>query len=150
MICKNCGSMLPNGAPRCSVCGANFVSAPVDPNAGRGTYIRSSAPAYEEPYRGTPGEYRRVEPAATAPKKEHVSVGGWIGRWLLGCIPFVGWLIYFIMLIVWANNDSYEVSFKNWAKAQLWIILIVFAIALVVLLFFFLFASNMSSSYYYY
>ncbi len=150
MICKNCGSMLPNGAPGCSVCGARFVSTPVDHNAGRGTYIRGAAPAYEEPYRGTPGEYRRTEPIPAVPKKESVSVGGWIGRGLLAYIPFVGWLIYFIMLIVWANNDSYEDSFRNWAKAQLWMLLIVIAVALVVLLIFILFASSMSSSYYYY
>lgn len=57
-------------------------------------------------------------------KKEPISVGGWILRSLIPCIPFVGSLIYFIMLFVWAGDSSKEESFCNWAKAQLWIMLI--------------------------
>ena len=64
---------------------------------------------------------------ADEPKKESVSIGGWIGRFLIPYIPVVGGIIYLIMLFVWSGNAKKEDSFRNWAKAQL----IVLAIAIV-------------------
>jgi magnesium-transporting ATPase (P-type) len=34
-------------------------------------------------------------------------------------IPFAGWLVFFIMLIVWSFSDKTPTSKKNWAKATL-------------------------------
>lgn len=69
-----------------------------------------------------------------------VSVGGWIGRSLLLnvvlCIPILGWIAYFVMLAVWAGDQSKEQTFRNWAKAQLWVILIVVGIVLILFLIF--------------
>ncbi|MBQ7036072.1 MAG: hypothetical protein IJN74_01095 [Clostridia bacterium] len=63
-------------------------------------------------------------------------MGGWIGRSLIPMIPFVGGLIYFIMLFIWAGDKSKEVSFNNWAKAQLVVMLIgvVLAILFIVII----------------
>ena len=70
--------------------------------------------------------------------KQHISILGWIGRSLIPAIPFVGPLIYIIMLFVWAGDEKREETFNNWAKAQLWVMLIVLLITVVVALFAFL------------
>ena len=65
---------------------------------------------------------------AVASSKEVISVGGWIGRTLIPCIPVIGTIAYLVMLFVWSGDTEKEDSFRNWAKAQL----IVMGIALVV------------------
>ena len=67
-----------------------------------------------------------------AGKKEPVSVGGWIGRTLIPCIPLVGGLIYLIMLFVWSGDQKKEESFRNWAKAQLIVLAIVLVLTIVI------------------
>lgn len=52
------------------------------------------------------------------------------------CIPILGWIAYFVMLAVWAGDQSKEQTFRNWAKAQLWVILIVVGIVLILFLIF--------------
>ncbi len=64
--------------------------------------------------------------------KEPISVGGWIGRTLIPCIPVVGSLVYLVMLFIWSGNKDKEETFRNWAKAQLIVIAIV--VVLVILL----------------
>ena len=73
--------------------------------------------------------------------KEPVTVGGWIGRSLIPFIPFVGGLVYLIMLFIWSGDTVKEESFRNWAKAQL----IVAAIAIVIAIIFALFAGALSA-----
>ena len=62
--------------------------------------------------------------------KESISVGGWIGRSLIPCIPLVGGLVYLIMLFVWSGDDRKEDTFRNWAKAQLIVMAVVFVLTL--------------------
>ena len=66
------------------------------------------------------------------PAKESVSVGGWIGRSLIPCIPLVGGIVYLIMLFIWSGDRKKEDTFRNWAKAQL--ILMAVAIVLTILM----------------
>ncbi len=123
MFCENCGKNLEEGAQFCDACG---------------TPIAAPAQVVEEPAQApVPPVYEA--PAATQvvnnyyqESRQPVSVAGWIFRPLIAAIPLVGPIIYFIMLFVWANNKSMEVSFNNWAKAQLWLMLI--AVALVVVI----------------
>ena len=63
--------------------------------------------------------------------KTPVSVGGWIGRTLIPCIPLVGSIVYLIMLFVWSGDQSKEDSFRNWAKAQLIVMAIVLVLVIV-------------------
>ena len=63
--------------------------------------------------------------------KYPISVGGWIGRSLIPCIPLVGGLVYLIMLFVWSGDKTREDSFRNWAKAQLIVLAIVLVLAIV-------------------
>ena len=63
--------------------------------------------------------------------KDPISVGGWIGRTLIPCIPVVGGIVYLIMLFIWSGDTSKEDTFRNWAKAQLIVMAIVLALVIV-------------------
>ena len=57
-----------------------------------------------------------------------MSVGAWVGTLILTAIPIVG----FICLIVWAVSSSTEKqSRKNWAIAQLIIMLVTMVLSIV-------------------
>ena len=64
-------------------------------------------------------------------QKEPISVGGWIGRTLIPCIPLVGGIVYLIMLFIWSGSKDKEETFRNWAKAQLIVIGVIVALAIV-------------------
>ena len=64
--------------------------------------------------------------------REPISVGGWIGRMLIPCIPLVGGLVYLIMLFIWSGDQTKEDTFRNWAKAQLIITAIIIVLAIIV------------------
>ena len=53
-------------------------------------------------------------------KSAVVKPSGYILRYLINLIPFVGPIVYFIMLFIWSADTTKEESFRNWAKAQLW------------------------------
>ena len=57
-------------------------------------------------------------------KKEPISVGGWIGRMLIPYIPLVGSIVYLIMLFIWSGDTKKEKTFRNWAKAQLILVVV--------------------------
>lgn len=76
-------------------------------------------------------QFTATQPAfPQAPAKEPVSVGGWIGRSLIPCIPLVGGIVYLIMLFVWSGNTKKEDSFRNWAKAQLIVMAVVIVLTI--------------------
>ena len=164
-FCQQCGNKLEG--PFCMSCGA---ANPDAQKAVREDHVRQfelnmdvndipdapAAPPQQAaptppPY-GTPvSSYTSVEtppynyppqyPVYTASSQEQpISVGGWIGRCLIPCIPVVGGLIYFIMLFIWMDDKNKEETFRNWAKAQLLVMLImlglVFLLAIVIFMFF--------------
>ena len=63
-------------------------------------------------------------------KKQAISIGGWIGRSLIPCIPLVGAIVYLIMLFIWSGDAKKEDTFRNWAKAQLIIIAVVLVLSI--------------------
>ena len=71
----------------------------------------------------TPANYQQ-------PAKESISVGGWIGRSLIPLIPLVGGIVYLIMLFIWSGDSTKEDTFRNWAKAQLIVTLIMVVLAI--------------------
>ena len=112
MNCKYCGTNLDNSATFCYNCG-NLT------DLGEQVQARNNpAPVQQNFY-------------APQHSKEPISVGGWIGRTLIPCIPFVGGLVYLIMLFIWSGDTNKEVTFRNWAKAQL----IVMAVVIVLTIF---------------
>ncbi len=96
--CPNCNAVMNDEATYCTSCGAQQMVAP-------------SQPVYAPP--------------VSTPVEQPVSVGGWIGRSLIPYIPFVGGLIYLIMLFIWMGDKTKEATFRNWAKAQLIVTLVV-------------------------
>lgn len=79
-------------------------------------------PNYSQPMYNQPVGYNASQP------DEHMTVMGWIGRWCINLIPFVGPLIYFVMLIIWAFGDTQKKSLKSYARAALIVGLIGFVI----------------------
>lgn len=96
MICKFCGTNLDDNSTFCYNCG-NMTDLG----------SRQAAPTPQPTY---------YSPAQAKPP---ISIGGWIGRNLIPCIPVVGGLIYLIMLFIWSGDASKDDTFRNWAKAQL-------------------------------
>lgn len=86
------------------------------------------------PYCGTiPQANYPAYPAYTPQEtKEPVSIGGWIGRSLIPYIPFVGGIIYLIMLFIWTGDTKKEDTFRNWAKAQLIVMAVVIVLTIII------------------
>lgn len=67
-----------------------------------------------------------------------ISILGWIGRsillTLLAIIPIVGWLVQIIMLFVWSGDGSKDMTFRNWAKAQLVVLAAVIILAIFIVI----------------
>lgn len=110
--CSYCGTQLPDHATVCHNC-----EIPCQ--------VQRSAPPVQ-PYQNY------YQPSYPAPK-ESISVGGWIGRSLIPMIPVVGSIVYIIMLFIWSGDTKKEDTFRNWAKAQL--IIMIIAVALLIILF---------------
>ncbi len=101
--CMQCGANLPDEANVCAACGMTqpMMTAPVAPVAQEQPQpVSYPGPGYQ-------------------PQEEPVSVGGWIGRNLIPLIPFVGSLIFLVMLFIWSGDRTKQATFRNWAKAQL-------------------------------
>lgn len=71
-----------------------------------------------------------------------ITTGGWIGRMLalslISLIPFIGQIAYIVILVVWSQDRTKEETFRNWAKAQIVVMIIMFIIFLLLLLFLFI------------
>ncbi len=118
MICRNCGGEYPDYKDNCPNCGTR------NPNVSYNSQY--SSPQNSGNRNG--GQYGYQQPVNTVYVNEpdvhydeHVSIGGWIGRWLVMCIPIVN----IIMLFVWAFGGSRKYSLKTWARARLLLALIV-------------------------
>lgn len=110
MVCRNCGSQIADTSVVCPRCGAATAGyqAPA--------YTPPSQPVYSPPV--------YAQAPAQSYADEHVSVGMWIGIFFINFVPFIGTLIYLIMLFVWAFGSTPKRSLKNFAKAQLILMLI--------------------------
>ncbi|MDF2156899.1 hypothetical protein [Algoriphagus sp. CAU 1675] len=62
-------------------------------------------------------------------KRPPLSLGDWVINVIVTKIPLIG----FIMLIVWAVDNNTEPSKANWAKAELIVKLIGFAIGIIII-----------------
>ena len=125
MFCTNCGKELPEGTKVCTACNAVLDDAPGQ---------EPLSTSHEEPVfaASQPNATHNVVNNFYQEKKQPVSVLGWIGRSLISCIPFVGGIIYLVMLFIWSGDKSKEESFNNWAKAQLILMAIGLGLGLVI------------------
>lgn len=120
--CLKCGEMLEDTAKFCRKCGSRCDTAS---NMGAGGGYSQGQQINYQPY--------------AAPMNGSgypVSVGGWIGRSLIlniiACIPIVGTIAYIVLLAVWSGDVSKEQTFRNWAKAQIVVFLIMLGIGLLI------------------
>ncbi len=128
MICRNCGDEYPDYKDYCPSCGTRNpqvrYNANYSPNPSRGGSRQYNAQQY--------GGYQQPQNTVYVSdtgynSDEHVSTMGWIGRWLLMCIPIVN----VVMLFVWAFGGTNKRSLKTWARAQLLLVLIGIIIAVI-------------------
>jgi len=73
-----------------------------------------------------------------------VSVGNWIGTFILSAIPIVG----LVLLFVWAFGSNTIQSKKNWARAALILALIGIVLAVIWTIVFGSFIGSLFSGYY--
>lgn len=112
MLCKNCGNNLPEGAQFCDACGASTGEQPASAQpftAATQSVVATQAPAY-----------------ATAPAVQPLSVGQYLGMFLLMIIPIVN----IILVLVWSFGGSVNPNKKNYARATL----VLFAISILLMI----------------
>lgn len=155
MICRNCGDEYPDYKDYCPSCGTSNPQTSYNPQYSRpegsgtgynnGYYQQNPNQGY-----GVSVYYERSNRGSDIHYDEHVSVGGWIGRWFLMCLPIVN----IIMLFVWAFGGTRQYSLKTWARAQLLLtligILITVTIVVIMIVLGFNFASAVNNSGYRY
>ena len=109
-FCVNCGAQVEDDKGFCFKCGA-----PVD---------------NQQYYNNQPNQ------GYGYPQPQPISVVGWIGRSHIPFIPIVGTIVYIIMLFIWCGDKTKELTFRNWAKVQLivWLVVLILAILILVIL----------------
>ncbi len=141
MICKVCGKTLPDNAKFCEGCGSRVMPeaapAPAQPayTPNAQPYPRPdsvyAAPGYQAPAKPqTPPSYSPFDPAAILNKP--LSVGQYIGMFILSAIPLVG----FILTLVWAFGSDVNKNKKNYARAVLIMALIAIGLSIIIALLF--------------
>ena len=149
-ICKNCGTENSDGVKFCISCGTPFqtveqpVETPAEQPANDRPYqepVYDQAPnqnnqnyqygQYNQGWQAPPQAqpYPQYAPPVQEPEKEKgaVSVGKFIGIFLLMCIPLVG----LIFMIVWACGGTKNRTIVNFARAYLILCAIALVIAIV-------------------
>ncbi len=119
MFCEKCGIKLPEGAKFCGGCGTK--TEPVQPEAETDP-VRpvTPSPVYAPPAQTAPPRpqnYAPAQPPAYSEQlgSEPLSVGQYIGMFLLLCVP----LLNIILLFVWSLGGSVNRNKKNFARAAL-------------------------------
>ena len=140
-ICPNCGAQ--EDGVFCTACGSKMPSEPTTPPTQKPT----PNPTPQHSYTPTPNQPPYGYYPPQSPSEEPMSVGGWIGRLLIPCIPVVGWIIYLVMLFVWMGDNTKQESFRNWAKAQLILMAIGFGLAIVMGVLMVLFTMGVASNF---
>lgn len=110
MVCNNCGRTNSEQARFCEYCGQSLSAeqAPANPILPKTQVVNEE-------------------------KEKPVSLGNWLGSFALMLIPFVGGLVFFIMLFVWAFAGYVPESKKNWARAMLIIAAIGLVLAIIII-----------------
>ncbi|MGF7141861.1 hypothetical protein HNQ56_000271 [Anaerotaenia torta] len=145
MICNNCGRQIQNEAANfCEYCGFSFreqrqgTEAGAVPEPGQSFLPRQDMQQRPLSMSGMEqfpsGMTQAGLPQGEAQDKP-ISFLGWLGTYALLLVPYVGWLIFIVMLFVWAFSNSTPATKKNWARVTL-IFVGILIIALLVLMIF--------------
>jgi ribosomal protein L37E len=123
MVCNNCGRQVHNEeANFCEYCGNSFRE-----HIQNSTYEQVNP--YEQAQARTP--FNPLLPNQAAPVR--MSEGGrpisflnWLGSYGIFFIPVIGTLLFPIMLLVWSFSSNVSQTKKNWARATLIFVIILF------------------------
>lgn len=128
MVCNSCGREDLSENNFCGYCGASL----------RNDNIHEPEQTYNNFYKNEQG---MTSAQLTLPKhpqaidantnNKPVSFLNWLGTYGIMFIPFVGGLVFFVMLIVWSFGNNVAESKKNWARATLVFSIIMFLLAMV-------------------
>lgn len=116
MFCPNCGKSNPDDSKFCESCGTNMLEPVAAPPV---------QPAYAPP---PPAQYYPPQTVTVSEQTKPVGVGGYLGMFALNFIPFIGPLIFFIMLFVWSFGSKANINKKNLSRALLLMMLIIIVI----------------------
>ncbi len=159
-VCPNCSHICTDQDAVCTKCGMAFPATQVSPQP-QAAPVETEAPAqafptYQPPAQEVPA-YQAPQPQNSVPQQppaapqvptyqvpsqyynqqgeEPVSTGKWLLYQLIPCIPFVGSLIYVIMMFIWSFGGSApNTTFRNWARSQLILSAIVTVLVVVAIL----------------
>ena len=132
MKCTVCGRQIQNHeANFCEYCGSSFREhKPVINNDVREQYnqgtVRQMPPMNSE---------WRVGPQSNTEAEKPITFLNWLSFYGLIFIPYVGWMIFLVMLIIWAFSSNTPTTKKNWARASLIFILVVAVLGLMLVTF---------------
>jgi hypothetical protein len=137
MKCNTCGRQLQNeDANFCEYCGASFrehthtiLNAEPAERAYGETINQIPGPINMQVSNGINGA-KNVDANG---KDRSISFMNWLGTYALLLIPFVGGLIFLVMLFVWSFDGKASESKKNWARVNLIFTLIITIIIVVYL-----------------
>ena len=128
MICKMCGRNTVNdNANFCEYCGNSF---------------RENGPKTTEYNSGINQTMYNNQVDQNQNQEKPISFGNWLLIMLIPFIPFVGFIAYPALMLIWAFRKDTPPTKKNWARANLVIILI----GIVIFIMFFESAMNMIMS----
>ncbi len=133
MICNKCGAENSDYNSQCAYCGNPLTNSNYNQVDNTNNYYSdqySNGQGYNQPQQYQQPQYQYQQPMYN--EDEHVSIGMWIGIYCINLIPFVGSIIYLVMLFVWAFGSTPKKSLKNWAKAQLIVSLVVIVICVII------------------
>jgi len=131
MVCNTCGRHIQNKeANFCDYCGASF--------RGDSEIKPSSTYTYQSKGEDTPAPMPPPMPEAINidNKEKTVPVLEWLGAYLIMFIPFVGGIVFFIMMLIWSFSKTIPTSKRNWARATLIFYIITFILLIFVVLYY--------------
>lgn len=171
--CAYCNALNDDNNSFCEICGKPFAAEESAENAAaaetqQGFFSQEAAPSAQPQYAKAPGaqpQYGQppfgsapysapyVQPGAYPPVNENalpeeykpVSVGAYVGYTILFSIPIIG----FIMLLVTALSSTNKKSLRNFARAQLILLIIGVVLSFAFMAFIIALIPAMDYGYYY-
>lgn len=153
-FCSACGEPLPDVAPVAeepvaepAAPAVEPVAEPVAEPAAEPAAPQAPASAPQAPtYQQAPPAYQPPAAYYAQNKEEPISTGKWVLYQLIPAIPFVGSIIYLVMLFVWSFGSEKNTTFRNWARSNLILMGISLGLIIVLVVLVVVFASVFATS----
>lgn len=125
-VCPTCGAQCNDSSAFCINCGAQFSASQSQQQYSQPQqqYVQAQPQQYSQPQQ----QYAAPQPTYSSPANETVSIGNWIGTFILTGLPLVG----LILLFVWAFGSNTPKSKSNYAKATLIMMVIAIVLSIIV------------------